>query len=442
MTIGLAAKKEVNCVHIIYIEFGISKSNQYKKACNLAKQIPNYKFSDGITQCYIDDIKDYVRVQDIVASLSEKVYKWKNATVLFYDKIYHTSLDYYNFVETLKQNAGKYKIFIRQKNEYNPNQGIVTYEDLPMPVVYYPGHSGGFFAFSKDVGEKIYFCECERHAIENYLLLKKKRNVDEQPEMDEPPLESCIFPKIVSNISKRYRDYPLDAFGFQENLCFRCNKKIPKEKFCHPMYGGIFKQRFGWYIRQEEFRLGIDHYKIRQLNILPEECTPELYDLVLRLSKIMNENTYQSNLGDVVSKVRREYDNAIENLIRQQMGYPKIGDAWVSETMLYHIIKEIYPELDIIRHHRPDWLEGLELDIYLPSKKLAFEYQGLQHFQAVEHWGGKAQLEIQKEHDRRKKKICEEKGIHLICINYDEELTNDYIRKRIVLEGVKQNEEF
>ena len=27
-------------------------------------------------------------------------------------------------------------------------------------------------------------------------------------------------------------------------------------------------------------------------------------------------------------------------------------------------------------------------------------------------------------------------GIHLICINYDEELTNDYIRKRITLEGV------
>ena len=80
--------------------------------------------------------------------------------------------------------------------------------------------------------------------------------------------------------------------------------------------------------------------------------------------------------------------------------------------------------------------KGYELDIYIPSKKLAFEYQGLQHFQAVEHWGGKAKLEIQKEHDSRKKRVCEEEGIHLICINYDEELTNDYIRKRITLEGV------
>ena len=91
-------------------------------------------------------------------------------------------------------------------------------------------------------------------------------------------------------------------------------------------------------------------------------------------------------------KPQREFQNAIENLVREQIGYPKIGDAWVSETMLYHIVEEIYPDTEIIRHHRPNWLEGLELDIYIPSKKLAFEYQGLQHFQAVEHWGGKEKL--------------------------------------------------
>ena len=37
-------------MHIIYIEFGISKSTQYKKVCNLAKQLPNYACSEGITQ--------------------------------------------------------------------------------------------------------------------------------------------------------------------------------------------------------------------------------------------------------------------------------------------------------------------------------------------------------------------------------------------------------
>ena len=46
-------------MHIIYIEFGISKSTQYKKVCNLAKQLPNYACSEGITQCFVDDIIDY-----------------------------------------------------------------------------------------------------------------------------------------------------------------------------------------------------------------------------------------------------------------------------------------------------------------------------------------------------------------------------------------------
>ena len=427
-------------MYIVYIEFGISKSTQYKKVCNLAKQLPNYAYRDGITKCFIDDMKDYDRLQDVIILLIDKIHKWKNANVLLYGNKYTSSIDYYNFIENLKQYAGKYKIFIRHKNEFNTHRGIVTYEDLPMPIVYYPGYSGAFFAFSEDVGGKIYFCECERHAIENYIRLKKQRTLNGNAEVTESPLEDYLFPPIVSSISKKFNDEPLTPFGFRKNLCFRCNKKIPKEKFCLPMYGGIFKQRYGWYIRQEEIKLGIDRRQIRSLNILPEECTPELYDCVCRLSKTMNESTYGSNNGDVVMKVRREYDNAIENVVRMQMGYPKIGDAWVSETMLYHIIEDIYPDTEIIRHHRPNWLDGLELDIYIPSKKLAFEYQGLQHFQAVEHWGGKAKLEIQKEHDSRKKRICKAKGVRLICVNYDEELTNDYIRKRIMLDEVELTE--
>ena len=151
----------------------------------------------------------------------------------------------------------------------------------------------------------------------------------------------------------------------------------------------------------------------------------------------MNKNT--GTEGELY-KLQREFQNAIENLVREQFGYPKIGDAWVSETMLFHIVEEIYPDVEIIRHHRPNWLEGLELDIYIPSIKLAFEYQGLQHFQAVEHWGGKEKLEVQKEHDSRKKRICKEKGVRLICVNYDEELTNEYIRKRIMLDEVESTE--
>lgn len=416
-------------MHIIYIEFGVTKSKQYKKACNLAKQLPNCTNSNGITKCFIDDIVDYVRVQDIVLTLVDKIYKWKNTRILLYEKQYKSASDYYEFFEKVKINAGKYMPLVRTTKERDVSLGAISYEDLPLPIVYYPEHYGAFFGFSEDVGEKIFFCECQRHAIYNYIKLRKRQSGEKIY-----PLGVDCFSKVIAELSKDYKENPLEPFGFKENLCFRCNKKIPAMKYCHPMYGGVFKQRFGWYIKQEELRLGIDQSRIWELNVLPEECTPTFYDYVQRLANLINHSTGREN---EISKLKREFNNAIENLVREELGYPKIGDAWVSETMLYHIVEEIYPGTEIIRHHRPNWLEGLEIDIYIPSEKLAFEYQGLQHFQAVEHWGGKAKLEIQKEHDRRKKRICEENGICLICINYDEELTNDYIRKRISLEGVE-----
>ena len=424
-------------MHIIYIEFGISKSTQYKKVCNLAKQLPNYACSEGITQCFVDDIIDYVRVQDIVLTMIDKIQKWKNAKVLFYGKPYKSACDYYEFIEKVKRNAGKYMPLVRNNNEREVSLGAITYEDLPLPIVYYPEHYGAFFGFSEDIGEKIYFCECQRQAIENYIALRKRQPLDNYTGSKAIPLGTDYFPKTIAEISIAHKEHPLEPFGFKESLCFRCNKKIPLMKYCHPMYGGVFKQRFGWYIKQEEFRLGIDPYQIRELNILPDECTPAFYDYVQRLAHLMNKNT--GTEGELY-KLQREFQNAIENLVREQFGYPKIGDAWVSETMLFHIVEEIYPDVEIIRHHRPNWLEGLELDIYIPSIKLAFEYQGLQHFQAVEHWGGKEKLEVQKEHDSRKKRICKEKGVRLICVNYDEELTNEYIRKRIMLDEVESTE--
>lgn len=113
------------------------------------------------------------------------------------------------------------------------------------------------------------------------------------------------------------------------------------------------------------------------------------------------------------------------------MGFRKIGDGWVSETMLYNIVVKIFPEDTIIRHFRPQWLEKLELDIYLPERKLGFEYQGIQHYKPIEYWGGEEGFKVVQEHDERKKKLCVENSITLICVDYDEPLVETHIRNRI-----------
>ena len=72
-----------------------------------------------------------------------------------------------------------------------------------------------------------------------------------------------------------------------------------------------------------------------------------------------------------------------ENRVREQLGMPRVGEAWVSETHLYHIIRALFPQYRIEREASPDWLGSMRFDIYMPEVGVAVEYQGEQHFQAI-----------------------------------------------------------
>lgn len=64
-------------------------------------------------------------------------------------------------------------------------------------------------------------------------------------------------------------------------------------------------------------------------------------------------------------------------------------------------------------------LEGrLELDGYNDELKLAFEYQGEQHYKPVFHYQTWDSVMKTQERDRRKKKLCKQRGIRLIVIPY------------------------
>ena len=66
----------------------------------------------------------------------------------------------------------------------------------------------------------------------------------------------------------------------------------------------------------------------------------------------------------------------------------------------------------------------LPFDFYLPELNVAIEYQGIQHYKAIEKFGGEKRLHLQRHHDWLKRKYCEKKGINLITIKYDENIEN------------------
>lgn len=69
----------------------------------------------------------------------------------------------------------------------------------------------------------------------------------------------------------------------------------------------------------------------------------------------------------------------------------------------------------------------LSYDFYVPYYNLLIEFQGKQHEEPIEYFGGDEHLKIQREHDRRKREYSIQHSIQLLEIWYYEEDSIDKI---------------
>ena len=122
---------------------------------------------------------------------------------------------------------------------------------------------------------------------------------------------------------------------------------------------------------------------------------------------------------------------SIENALRERFGYPKIGEKWISETILFKVVNTMFFPMEVIHHYRGGELQGLEIDIWIPEIRLGIEYQGEQHYQAIDHWGGEEGLKKRQENDRKKKILCKKVGYTLIEFHHFEELSEEVVWKKL-----------
>ena len=113
-------------------------------------------------------------------------------------------------------------------------------------------------------------------------------------------------------------------------------------------------------------------------------------------------------------------------------GIPAIGEAWVSETELLYRVRELLPDVEVVAHGQPKWLGRQHLDIWIPSRSVAIEYQGLQHFQPVGFFGGDEAFRRAQERDSRKRGLCEKNGICLVEIAYDQDIDDTKLTELIL----------
>ena len=331
----------------------------------------------------------------------------------------------------------------KKKKEVAYQDKTVAKENLPFPIVYYPGFYGSFFGFRKTDKSPIILCSCSFVAVENYIKLrlmsKPGLNIDQTKNFI---LSSSDFPlELIEDLMKKYvpnNKKIIESLTFENKLCHECNKKVPNYFYCHEMYGGPFRQNFGWYINKQEFEWGIDSHEPL---ILTESCPQE----VLELMEI-RPSEYQQMIDELIRKkrdaelfkLRKKYSrqyrkicNIVEDQVRIKFGHKKVGEAWSSETILYYIVKSLFPDLTIEKHYRDDFLSGQELDIFIKEKKLGIEYQGIQHFEPISHWGGEEALKELKKRDKIKKEKCLVAGVSLVYFYYNEDLNDELVLAKL-----------
>ena len=128
-----------------------------------------------------------------------------------------------------------------------------------------------------------------------------------------------------------------------------------------------------------------------------EQCKKTFYICNSRISKSKTKRFFCSQSCSAI------YGNA-----HKKHGYRRSKlEIWIEGK-----IKQLYPNLPIL----PVDISAInaELDLYFPSLKLAFEFNGIFHYEPI--YGSKKLQQIQS-NDKRKFQACLEKGIELCIID-------------------------
>ena len=139
---------------------------------------------------------------------------------------------------------------------------------------------------------------------------------------------------------------------------------------------------------------------------------------------------------DLYSLPQEILDNARLGNYSGEVGYYlKPLNRWKSEEMVYNITKKLFKDYHVIYQYRPYYLSTdsgcMSYDIYICGLKVAIEYQGKQHFEPVEHFGGKESFEKQKQRDLLKAKLSKENGVKLVYVNYWESITPELVKQKV-----------
>ena len=156
------------------------------------------------------------------------------------------------------------------------------------------------------------------------------------------------------------------------------------------------------------------------------------YELLYNLWEILLpalQKMYEK-VKDYLKDKHKDWKSYVKSLYSQMVANGAIVSKWKSEQTLFTLVKKEYP--DALFQFRPSWLEPQNLDIYIPRLNVGIEYQGIQHYECIDFFGGEEAFQHRKNLDARKETLCKTNGLKLILWPYTDEISIKNLKSKIM----------
>ena len=242
--------------------------------------------------------------------------------------------------------------------------------------------------------------------------------VDTETDLIPVPI-NCYFDKGFYSTLYYTKNYPIIekrlSDGKSALQCIVGVSTLQMDLLLYLYYCTISQRGYFQYMTEEQKRLQAYLQENHPAMLLQKKL--ETVDADFLGSEIVNKSDVFREAQVAIEECFKRFHSIRENAYNVMVGNKQTHGKWVNEFKLFMLIKAIFSDAEY--QYSAEWLGYQTLDIFIPSLKCAIEYQGEQHYQVVEYFGGEEKLAEQAMMDEIKRKKCADNDVVLLEWPYD-----------------------
>jgi len=245
-----------------------------------------------------------------------------------------------------------------------------------------------------------------------------------------------MHPMQTEETKKNFKNAIFDKYGVdcysKLDVYKQKVKKTKLDRYGCENYNNIEKvkstclERYGVdnVLKDPSIRSNINHkHKIERFGFIKNYCE------VRNIKPLFSESEYsgysfKNKYQFMCNKCNKLFETDVYRLNHIFCSYCNPVDKDTIENELYHFVKSIVGDDVFVKRKDRTILNGKELDIYIPSKNLAIELNGL-------YWHSENGNNIKKHYHLNKSRSCISKGIRLIHV-----FENEWVHKKEIVKSV------